>query len=73
MDTPASNTTSAPLVSPVEASRHPGLEGRAANLVYRPLASVVLSPEYRRIPTWTLSASVPSTANIFTSSAGYRF
>jgi hypothetical protein len=44
-----------------------------ANFVYRPLASVVLSPEYRRILTWTLSGSGPSTANIFTLSAGYRF
>jgi hypothetical protein len=44
-----------------------------ANFVYRPLTSVVLSPEYRRILTWSLSGSGPSTANIFTLSAGYRF
>jgi hypothetical protein len=44
-----------------------------ANFVYRPLAAVVLSPEYRRILTWTLYGSGPSTANIFTLSAGYRF
>jgi tetrahydromethanopterin S-methyltransferase subunit G len=43
------------------------------NFVYRPLASVVLSPEYRRILTWTVYGSGPSTANIFTLSAGYRF
>jgi hypothetical protein len=44
-----------------------------ANFVYRPLASVVLSPEYRRILTWTVYGPGPSTANIFTLSAGYRF
>jgi len=44
-----------------------------ANFVYRPLASVVLSPEYRRILTWTVYGPRPSTANLFTLSAGYRF
>jgi hypothetical protein len=44
-----------------------------ANFVYRPLASVVLSPEYRRILTWTAYGARPSTANLFTLSAGYRF
>jgi hypothetical protein len=44
-----------------------------ANFVYRPFTSVVLSPEYRRILTWTLLGYGPSTANIFTLSAGYRF
>jgi hypothetical protein len=44
-----------------------------ANFVYRPLASVILSPEYRRILTWTVYGPRPSTANLFTLSAGYRF
>ena len=42
------------------------------NLIFRPLASVILSPEYRRITTWRFSTG-PYVANVFTLSAGYQF
>jgi hypothetical protein len=42
------------------------------NLIFRPLASVILSPEYRRVLTWRYSGG-PYVANIFTLSAGYKF
>ncbi len=42
------------------------------NLIVRPLASIILSPEYRRVLTWRYNSG-PYTANIFTLSAGYKF
>jgi len=42
------------------------------NLIFRPLASLILSPEYRRITTWNYLGA-PNVANIFTLSAGYKF
>lgn len=43
-----------------------------ANVIFRPRASVFLSPEYRRLVTWRITGS-PFVANIFTLSAGYQF
>jgi chaperonin cofactor prefoldin len=42
------------------------------NLIYRPKTYLILSPEYRRIWTWPISAT-RSTADIFTLSVGYQF
>ena len=42
------------------------------NLIFRPLASLIVSPEYRRVLTWRYSGG-PNVANIFTLSAGYKF
>ena len=42
------------------------------NLIFRPNASLIFSPEYRRILSWTYTGA-PYIANIFTLSAGYRF
>jgi hypothetical protein len=44
----------------------------SGNLIFRPLASVIFSPEYRRVLTWRYSGG-PYVANIFTLSAGYKF
>ncbi len=42
------------------------------NLVFRPWASILVSPEYRRLQSWPISGSV-NTANIYTLSFGYQF
>ena len=42
------------------------------NLIFRPLSSLVFSPEYRRIATWRYNGGA-YVANIFTLSAGYKF
>ncbi len=42
------------------------------NLVFRPSASIIISPEYRRLTTWRINGG-PYIANIFTLSAGYQF
>jgi hypothetical protein len=42
------------------------------NLIFRPLSSLIFSPEYRRIMTWQYNGAA-YTANIFTLSAGYKF
>jgi len=42
------------------------------NVVYHPNSSLIFSPEYRRILSWTYTGA-PTTANIFTLSGGYRF
>ena len=42
------------------------------NLIFRPRASIIFSPEYRRVLTWRYTGA-PYTANIFTLSAGYKF
>ena len=42
------------------------------NLIFRPRASLFLSPEYRRLMTWRTTGA-PYVANIFTLSAGYKF
>ncbi|MBB5059691.1 hypothetical protein HDF16_004417 [Granulicella aggregans] len=42
------------------------------NLIFRPLSSLILSPEYRRITTWRYNGDA-YVANIFTLSAGYKF
>jgi hypothetical protein len=42
------------------------------NLAYHPNSSLVFSPEYRRILSWTYTGA-PTVANIFTLSGGYRF
>jgi hypothetical protein len=43
------------------------------NFVYRPMSSLIFSPEYRRILTWNYYGGSPYVANVFTISAGYRF
>jgi len=42
------------------------------NVIFRPKANIILSPEYRRIWTWPIYGTV-NTADIFTLSAGYQF
>jgi hypothetical protein len=42
------------------------------NLIFRPRSSLIFSPEYRRIKTFSYTGS-PSIANVFTLSAGYKF
>jgi len=42
------------------------------NLIFRPLSSLILSPEYRHLLSWRYTGA-PNVANIFTLSAGYRF
>jgi hypothetical protein len=42
------------------------------NIVFRPLNSLIFSPEYRRIQSWRYTGPA-SVANIFTLSAGYQF
>lgn len=42
------------------------------NLIFRPLSSLIFSPEYRRITTWSYNGAA-YVANIFTLSAGYKF
>ena len=42
------------------------------NLIFRPLNSLIFSPEYRRIQSWRYTGPA-SVANIFTLSAGYQF
>ena len=44
----------------------------SANLIFRPKTYLIFSPEYRRIWTWEITGP-PSTADIFTMSAGYEF
>jgi hypothetical protein len=44
----------------------------AANLIYRPKAYLIFSPEYRRIWTWPIYG-IRNTADIFTLSVGYEF
>jgi hypothetical protein len=44
----------------------------SGNLIFRPLAPIIFSPEYRRVTTWRYTGG-PSIANIFTLSAGYIF
>ena len=43
-----------------------------ANLIYRPKTYLILSPEYRRLLSWTITGP-PSVANIYTLSLGYQF
>lgn len=43
-----------------------------ANVIFRPKASFIISPEYRRIWSWPITGT-RSTLNIFTLSVGYRF
>jgi regulator of replication initiation timing len=50
-------------------SRNSMVEG---NIVYRPKTYLILSPEYRRITTWSTSA-YSNRANVFTLSIGYQF
>jgi hypothetical protein len=57
-------------VWPTTVARNSSVMG---NLVYRPMSSFILSPEYRRILTWNYYGTSPYVANIFTISAGYRF
>jgi hypothetical protein len=42
------------------------------NLIFRPKAALVFSPEYRHIETWGYKGT-PNVASIFTLSAGYQF
>ena len=42
------------------------------NLIFRPKAALIFSPEYRRVMTWRYSGP-GNVANIFTLSAGYQF
>jgi len=42
------------------------------NLIFRPMASLILSPEYRRILTWRYSGTA-NVANVYTLSVGYQF
>jgi hypothetical protein len=42
------------------------------NLIFRPLASLIFSPEYRHVLSWRYDGA-PNVANIFTLSAGYQF
>lgn len=42
------------------------------NVIFRPRASMILSPEYRHIISWSYTGA-PNVANIFTLSAGYQF
>ncbi len=42
------------------------------NLIFRPKTYIILSPEYRRIWTWSITGPA-STADVFTLSAGYQF
>jgi hypothetical protein len=42
------------------------------NVIFRPKTYLILSPEYRRIQNW-LYTGAPTTANIFTITAGYQF
>jgi hypothetical protein len=42
------------------------------NIIFRPKTYLILSPEYRRIWTWSITGE-PVTADIFTLSAGYQF
>jgi hypothetical protein len=42
------------------------------NLVYRPWASILISPEYRRLQSWPITGNV-HTANIYTLTFGYQF
>ena len=44
----------------------------AANIFYRPWASITLSPEYRRVLSWPITGN-RNRADIFTLSAGYQF
>jgi hypothetical protein len=55
---------------PVSVARNSSVVG---NFVYRPMSSLIFSPEYRRILTWKYNGGYPYVANIFTLSAGYRF
>lgn len=55
---------------PVSVARNSSVVG---NLVYRPMSSLIFSPEYRRILTWQYNGGHPYVANIFTLSMGYRF
>jgi hypothetical protein len=43
-----------------------------ANFVYRPWASIILSPEFRRILSWPIAGNA-QTANVYTLTAGYEF
>ncbi len=42
------------------------------NVIFRPRAAVILSPEYRRMTTWRYTGGA-SVANIYTLSLGYEF
>ncbi|MES2390282.1 MAG: hypothetical protein V4555_01475 [Acidobacteriota bacterium] len=42
------------------------------NLIFRPKAALIFSPEYRHIETWGYKGT-PNVASIFTLSAGYQF
>lgn len=42
------------------------------NMIYRPRAYLIFSPEYRRIASWRITGP-HNTANLFTMSFGYRF
>jgi hypothetical protein len=42
------------------------------NVIFRPRASLILSPEYRHILSWSYTGA-PNVANLFTLSAGYQF
>jgi hypothetical protein len=42
------------------------------NLIFRPRASLIFSPEYRHLETWRYTGA-PNVANIFTLSMGYQF
>jgi hypothetical protein len=44
----------------------------AGNLIFRPKASLVFSPEYRHIETWSYTGP-PNVVSIFSLSAGYLF
>jgi hypothetical protein len=55
---------------PIPTARNSSVIG---NFIYRPISSLILSPEYRRILTWNYDSASPYVANIFTISAGYRF
>lgn len=44
----------------------------AGNLIFRPSAYLILSPEYRRILSWRYTGS-GNVANVFTITAGYQF
>jgi hypothetical protein len=55
---------------PISVARNSSVAG---NFVYRPMSSLIFSPEYRRILTWKYNGGYPYVANIFTLSAGYRF
>jgi len=63
-------TIPAAAVWPIPVARNNSVMG---NFIYRPMSSLIFSPEYRRILTWNYYGGSPYVANIFTISAGYRF